>query len=554
MLQHFIKGTAILDRMIPGIRRDIVRDTLSPDYGGVCLPEKGFAEPGQGPYIGLFISAYYNQRSAYYHDDELLADALLIQQFMLRKQHEDGTIDLRETNFHCAPTVGFSVQILGYAYRLIQRDSQKSPLEAETEEAILTFIRRGAEGMKHGGFHTPNHRWVITSALSLCYNILGDEECRKTLNLYLNEGIDCDKNGEYTERSAGIYNVVNNRSLMIVAEELGKPELLEHVRRNLRMVPCYFDPDGTVFTLNSTRQDNYKKVYPIVYYENYMIMACRDHSGEFAGLADWLFDRIERMAASVAADYDLYTAVDLPTWLLRMQLDQSLIDTEIAGQPLTDRYHRFFEESGVVRGRAGDTTYTILANSPAFFFLQRGNNKMSVRFGTCYYAKGQMQSQQILPIENGYRLQYACSWGFKRPFPNGSDTPDWRKMDHSLREKVLYKTLTMTVDITKDAEGLVLTFSSDGMDELPAKMEFTFEAGGYFATEDVSMQAHPGDALILKKGDASYCYEGETITLSGGQMEHAYTTNMRGTTVNDPQRFTVYVTAMGQFTKTVRVL
>ena len=42
MLQHFIKGTAILDRMIPGIRRDIVRDTLSPDYGGVCLPEKGF--------------------------------------------------------------------------------------------------------------------------------------------------------------------------------------------------------------------------------------------------------------------------------------------------------------------------------------------------------------------------------------------------------------------------------------------------------------------------------------------------------------------------------
>lgn len=553
MLQHFIQGTALLDRMIPGIRKDIVRDSLSPEYGGICTSEKGFCEPGYASPVGLLVSAYYNNRSAYYHDDEMLKDALLILQFILRKQHEDGTIDLRETNFHCAPTVAFNIQILAYVYRLIHRDSQKTPLENNMENAVYEFLRRGAEGMKNGGFHTPNHRWVLASALALCYNLLGDEDCLKTLELYLNEGIDCDKNGEYTERSAGIYNVTNNRSLMIIAQELNRPELLSHVRRNLNMVPCYFDPDGTVFTLNSTRQDNNKKLYPIAYYENYMMMACLDHSEEFAGIADWLFERIERMTASVAADYELYTNVDLPTWLLRMQLDSTLIDTEIAGKPMTDTYHRFFEESGIVRDRAGNTTYTILANSPAFFFLQKGNNRVSVRFGTSYYSKGQMQSPQIIPIEKGYRLQYSCSWGFTRPFANGSDTSNWRKMDHSLREKVLYKTLTMTVDITKENDELVLKFSSDGIDELPAKMEFTFEAGGYFQTEDICMQAHPGDFLILKKGDASYCFEGETITLSDGQMKHTFTANMRGTSANDPQRFTVYLTKMGQFTKTVRL-
>lgn len=553
MLQYFMKGTSLLDRMIPGIRKDMMRDTFSPDYGGVCTPEKGFGEPGQGQFVGLLVSAYYNPDSAYYHDAEVLKDAMLIQQFMLNKQHEDGTIDLRETNFHCAPTVGFSVQILAYAWRLLHRDTQNTPLEKELEAAVYEFLLQGAKGMIHGGFHTPNHRWVVSSALSLCYNILGDEECLKACELYLNEGIDCDEYGEYTERSAGIYNVVNNRSLIILSQELDRPELLEHVRRNLNMVPCYFDPDGTVFTLNSTRQDNYKKLYPVAYFENYMIMACLDKSEVFAGMAEWLFDRIERMAASTSTDYQLHSAIDLPIWMLRMQLDKALMDTEVAGQAPADTCHSFFPVSGVVRDRKGDTTYTILANSPAFFFLQKGINRMYVRFGSSYYAKGQMQSPVITPIENGYRLQYSINKGFTRPFPNGSETPNWWEMDHSKRERVHCVTLTMTVDIVKDGDELLMTFSSNGMDDLPAKMEFIFEPGGYFQSSDVFMQTHPGDSLILRQGSADYTYGGETITLSEGHMEHRYASGMRGTPASEPHQFTVYLTEMGQFTRTIRL-
>ncbi|MGI5893939.1 MAG: hypothetical protein ACOX6P_05025 [Candidatus Merdivicinus sp.] len=553
MLQHFLKGTRIGDRMIPAVRRDMVRDPNSTEYGAVCTPVKGFGEPSQSNYISLLVSAYYNPHSRYYQDASLLEDALCILNFMLRKQHPDGTIDLRETNFHCASTVGFSVQVMAYTWRLIDQKNQGTELEKSVADALYEFLRMGAEGMKHGGFHTPNHRWVLTSALSLCANILGDEECRKECSLYLGEGIDCDANGEYTERSAGIYNVVNNRSLIIAAEELGMPELLEYVRRNLRMVPCYFEPDGTVFTMNSTRQDSSKKLYPIAYYENYMLMACKDHDAEFSGMAEWLFDRIERMSAAAVSDYDLYQNVEIPCWLTKMQLDESLIETEVDPKTMSEEYHRFFEESGIVRDRKGNTTYTILANSPTFLVFQRGTSRMSVKFGCSYYGKGQMISPRIVPIENGYRLEYAHSWGYTRPFANGSDTPDWRKMDHTKREHVLVKTVTLTVDVVEENGHLALHFASDGMDELPAKMEFTFEAGGYFQTGDIFMQTHPGEAVLLKGKTASYDYDGEVITLTGGCMEHSYTSAMRGTEPNDPHRFTVYTTAMGQFNKTVLI-
>ena len=49
--------------------------------------------------------------------------------------------------------------------------------------------------------------------------------------------------------------------LIVMAEYLDMPELLEHVRRNLNMIEAYFEPDMSVFTGNSTRQDNGTDVY-----------------------------------------------------------------------------------------------------------------------------------------------------------------------------------------------------------------------------------------------------------------------------------------------------
>ena len=64
-----------------------------------------------------------------------------------------------------------------------------------------------------GGFHTPNHRWAIAGMLKLCGRLFNDDVMYASADRYLAEGIDCNEDGEYAEKSAGNYNSVNNDAM-----------------------------------------------------------------------------------------------------------------------------------------------------------------------------------------------------------------------------------------------------------------------------------------------------------------------------------------------------
>ena len=141
------------------------------------------------------------------------------------------------------------------------------------KEKILNIIKNSAFGLVKGGFHTPNHRWAISACLMSAYTITHIEEFKICADKYLNEGLDVNDDGEYAERSSGIYNIVNNEQMIIIAEETGNNLYLKCVEKNLELMLSYFEPDGSVFTNNSTRQDNDKKMYPVEYYFQYLYIA-----------------------------------------------------------------------------------------------------------------------------------------------------------------------------------------------------------------------------------------------------------------------------------------
>ena len=85
------------------------------------------------------------------------------------------------------------------------------------------------------GFHTPNHRWVVCSALAQAMTLFPEVEAGAYLGRILAETVDINEDGEYTERSTGVYNAVCNRSLRFMADHLGRPDLLDPVRRNLEI-------------------------------------------------------------------------------------------------------------------------------------------------------------------------------------------------------------------------------------------------------------------------------------------------------------------------------
>ena len=72
-------------------------------------------------------------------------------------------------------------------YQLLNRHdwAEVAPVAAK----LKLFLERTIPAMLTGGCHTPNHRWVITAALSLLYEIFPLPELIARAEEWLAEGI-----------------------------------------------------------------------------------------------------------------------------------------------------------------------------------------------------------------------------------------------------------------------------------------------------------------------------------------------------------------------------
>ena len=96
--------------------------------------------------------------SKYFQSADLVEPLTLAARYLLAAQHEDGTTDLPETNFHSPPDTAFCLESLFPAYLLL-RSSKTAGLEPVLGD-LATFLKRAGDGLAIGGVHTPNHRWV----------------------------------------------------------------------------------------------------------------------------------------------------------------------------------------------------------------------------------------------------------------------------------------------------------------------------------------------------------------------------------------------------------
>jgi hypothetical protein len=522
---HFDKITKIGDITINRLLKTQCMDENHPEYGGFIVEGKGFSEPAWVIRNACYyIAQYYNEKSKYYKNPLLLDRAKKALLYTVSRQYEDGTIDLLETNFHDATAVAFVIQQAAYAYRVMEKYSEKSSEETFIMDTLYDFFEKSAYGIKNGGFHTPNHRWVMCSALALLINILNRKDLYDEIILYLREGIDCNEYGEYSERSAGTYNEINNRSLIIMAGELHMPGLYEYVKRNLYLMMTYIEPDGTVCTLNSRRQDFGTVVYPSVYYENYLLMAHLTKNKHFAYMADQLLS----MHHDEELDRGDLSAFGFPFMALRYMADDFLRENECEKEPFdTEHYHKFYESSNIVRIRDKDRSLTILGGQEAFLKFQKGHNYTILRIAASYFGPKGRFLPKLEKTESGYRLSYECEWGYVRPLGKVKGSLKDGKIDWEFREKVHTMTWTMTVDVSYEDGEVKLQTESSNINRLPFKIDLLFPAEGTLEHDSFSVKGTKGSYMIVKKGSFEYRYQDDRITVEGAFGEHEYTKDKR---------------------------
>ena len=527
-MAHLLKGAEYRTRQFMGSQ---VKNPASLQYGGI----KGDIWEAKPTIYALAsaLAVYFHEDSCFYKSKELYQAVDLALDFIARTQREDGSFDYPSCNFKSAADTSFCFKRLIAAYRLLVKYGNPAD-EAITvlKEKYLTIMHKALDAIREGGFHTPNHRWGITAALLQGSNLFATEKefaagLKNRAEQYLAEGIDGDEDGEYAERSTGNYNAVVNNAMMAMYQETGNEAFLGYVERNLSMMLTYMDPDDTIFTQNSTRQDQGKLEYADKYFYQYLYMCSRERNPAFDGAAHKIIkDNMERGDLA-------------PDCLHIVMNHDEMMGYHFEEYGFLEEYRKFFRHAGVLRVRKPSYTYTVLNGKSAFLYFKSKGTTLCVKIGESCCDIRNFIPQTIEELPDGCRLEAEAQSWYYLPFKEKQDTSDWWKMDQSKREKLISSRLKTTLEIREKEQGLELNLKAEGLDRLPLRLEICIPAGVSIEHPAFALEAGAGESMILKDGYLEIHDGLTTVEIGPGFGEHSFKGHYSGEEINSAG-YTVY--------------
>jgi hypothetical protein len=473
-------------------------------------------------------AAFCAPESSFYQSASLVVPMEIASRFLLDVQHPDGTID--SGNLESPPDTGFVVEAVCPVLAVLRKTD--SSLTQKIKDQLGKFILAAGEALTTGGVHTPNHRWVICSALAQTNALFPANKYVNRIDDWLGEGIYIDSDGQYPERSTGIYSRVENYAFVTIARLLGRPALLEPVRKNLEMNIYYMHPDGEMETVGSRRQDQFMTASIANYQLEYRYLAVKERDRTFAGVVR-MIEAMEIEKTRLAGSLIYF----LEEPLLKENLPEPL--------PLPSDYAKVFAGSALARIRRGRVSATIyggsdwplgvasgLASNPTFFNFRKGNAVLeSVRMGAAFFSKGFFHSQGLKVNGNQYLLHERLEVPYYQPLPKSERNPAgdypltpaedrfWSKMNFPKRRMSEIKTLDQTVTITEKNGIFELDFAVLGPAGVPVTIELNFRRGGKLEGVRQAQQ----DLYFLEGNIGRYMVGDDNIEFGPGRMEHQRT-------------------------------
>ena len=501
-----------------------ILDEDNPALGCFLTAEDGFPNADHGHNASFLTTACYAflcDGSSLEGDDELFNRIQKSIAFERNWQRPTGLIDLVSVNWESPPDTGFAVQLFCPVVAFARRLADGNARAAEIAETLGEFVRTAATGMIGRGFHTPNHRWVVCSALSQAMTLYPDIDARSYVDSILTETIDINADGEFTERSTGIYNAVCDRGLRFMADNLDKPELLDDVRKNLEIMTHLFHEDGTVVTSISNRQDRGNRLVPVGIADSFFDMANRDNDGRWAAIADRL------VAQGVDAPHS--------PWLIQVfAQNPDYRKAQIERSAFPDNYTKYYPVSGLWRVKRGKLSATAASGNRSPFAVRYGDvNLTSIKFSGTYMNTTNFEADTIEEIPGGIRMTqhggqkqvYQHSPGARTP---GYDLPLNKPVPvgtfgavRGTRERWTLPTIDLILEIVEVENGFDLRYRTEGgLDRVPIEIEFAFEAPGHWETDHQVTPISNGQSSILKSGIGIFHRGSEGVSIGPGSDRH----------------------------------
>lgn len=477
-------------------------------------------------------------------DEEALDRLLRAIAFLRRSQRPTGLIDLPSTNYESPPDTAFSIQLLAPVVALARRVASGGQGRQiggrEAADTLGEYIRTAALGIIGRGFHTPNHRWVICGALGQAMTLYPDLPARDYVERILAEGIDLNADGEFTERSAVVYNAVCDRSLRLMADHLRRPDLLGLVRRNLDLMLHLLHDDGTAVTSISVREDRGRRIVPHSIADSFFDMAQRDGNSVWASAADLLIsgDLRER---SLAWPFDPFLA-----WLFEPFVTHPEYRREkLTRAPLPDRFVAYYPTARMWRVRRGLLSATAVAGHTTPFAVRYGDVDLkAVKLFGSYIIAAIFAADEFEPIPDGVRLVHRGELrnlpGYDLPLGRLVPVGTWAEAARQ-RDRWTQPPMDIILDIRDAPGGFDLHVRTEGsMDRIMFQIECCFEGPGEWETDGQVAIMENGQTAILKAGHGTFHRGRHGIRIGPGAITHRVW-HMRNTEP-EPDTFRVLVT------------
>ena len=526
------------------VRHALRSQNLQPDspyYGAFVMPNGVYMQKHALYQIASLAAAYCNRDTAYYHDEAVLTSMLRGLDYVDSTQHENGLFDYITCNFFSAPDTAFCIGIILPAYQYLRKLTDLTEGEKLLKTRLEKIIHAGGRGLLEGGFHTPNHRWAIAGLLAQCGKLFGEEDLTAAAFEYLKEGIDCNADGEYSEKSAGNYNGVNNHAMLLLADALEDDSYEQHVIRNLRMMLTYWEPDDSIFTANSTRFDKDRLVYPDGYYFFYLYLGSKYHIPEFLAMANYIF--------RIIFEKNLLS----PDLLIEFMLHPELIgvESELCDTPV--RYKAFYAESGIARVRRGGFSYTVMKDKSNFLYVHNGSIKLAVKIGGSFCEHRAFKAECMWEEDGAFHLRQVMRGWYYLPFPEKPATSDWWQMDNASRPKKWGPDMDIHVSVRETEEGIDVEFITSGVKGAPWRIELAFSGVSRISNDHMTMPIHGDEVIVLKDSDLTVTDGFSTMQVGPCFGYHHFTEGKEDSEEKTPGCATVYLTDYTEFRHTISI-
>lgn len=521
---------AVVAEMTAATRTWQIDDPTHPDYGAIYNRDWGIAEP---KITGKFlVGCGYLALANALPDAHLLEQADLAAAYLLRARRPSGLIDLISVNIDSGPDTAFTVQELCTVLELARSRQVNVPAWQALLAKIATFVREAIPAMQSGGFHTPNHRWVIVAALVQAQALFPDLAVRRTVGSYLAETIDLDAEGLFIERSIGVYDAVNNRSLLLIHEHWSCPEALPAVQANLATDLQMLHADGTAETGLSRRQDYGTRqvalgLAPYLLWSHHFAP-----NPAFTAAARWLWQQALRQPGVPITDHETHIH-----WLTYVLLkygepaavltpnDAALHNTE-NGVPTN--FVRHFPLNGIHRVRRDLLNASFFRDTTRLLTLTYGQAELSsVKISQTYFGQyiGRFVSNEMTVTGEQVVLRSEGRSNPRRPayeLPLGRPVaPDQWQATMAERDLRWLPHAVSTLTVTEVASGFDLRYQTlEGADKVAAQLAFDFPVGGIWETADTRTMPVAGQVIFLKQGWGAMRYGADVIQLSPGHITH----------------------------------